>query len=66
MAARFVVPRGTVVGVAKDDVVVRWDVGIEAALGPASLAGRRRGRRADVTAGGSTARATAPPKRLLG
>ena len=30
-------PQGTVVGFVKDDVLVRWDVGMEAALGPHSL-----------------------------
>jgi hypothetical protein len=31
-------PRGTVVGFVKDDdVLVRWDVGMKAALGPRSL-----------------------------
>jgi hypothetical protein len=30
-------PQGTVVGFAKDDVLVRWDVGMEAALSPHSL-----------------------------
>jgi hypothetical protein len=31
-------PLGTVIGVQADDIMVRWDVGIERALAPGSLA----------------------------